>query len=65
MGLNVIKTIQTPTPVDIGLINSIDKTCHDDNRHQIHESISDKADKNKTKSQGQERFNKDGQSNKR
>ena len=34
MGLDVIKTIQTPTPVDIGLIKSIDDTCHDDNHHR-------------------------------
>ena len=65
MGLDVIKTIQMPILEDIGLINSIDNTCHNDNCHQIHKSISDKDDKNKTKSQGQERFNKDGQSNKR
>ena len=53
MGLDVIKTIQMLTPVDIGIISSIDDTCHDDNRYQMHESISDKDDKNKTKSQGQ------------
>ena len=35
MGIDVIKTIQTLTPVDIGLIKSIDNTCHDDNLSAI------------------------------